>query len=126
MRRIGIPRVKNTPQTRREGTADRLGGGRCVTGETKEMGAFSGLELESTGDGCQHLGRNPNIAALLEPGIPGQADTGEVSDFLPTEARGAAAAAIREAHRYRRDSRTPILQKLTELCLAGSNSTRIT
>jgi hypothetical protein len=54
-----------------------------VTGETEEVGALGRLQLESAGDACQDLGRNPDVPALLEPGVPGEADAGEVDDFSP-------------------------------------------
>jgi hypothetical protein len=71
--RIGVPAVENTAQSRRERVCDRLRRGRWLTGKTEEMGALGWFQLESARDRGQDLGRNPDVPALLEPGVPAEA-----------------------------------------------------
>jgi hypothetical protein len=68
-----------------------------VTGETEEVRTFGGLQLQSATDRAQDMWRNANIPALLEPCVPGEADTGEIGKLLPAEARRATAVAVLEA-----------------------------
>jgi hypothetical protein len=40
------------------------------------------------------------VPALLEPGVPGEANAGQVGDLLPAQARGPAATTVGEAPRW--------------------------
>jgi hypothetical protein len=97
-----------------------------VTSETKEVGAFRRLELESAGDCGDDLGRNPDVPALLEPGVPGEPYAGKIRHFLPPEAGGASAATVGEADRRRRNAVAAALKEVAELRTGGGSNTRIT
>jgi hypothetical protein len=68
-----------------------------VSGETKEVGTFCRFKLENACDCGQHLTRNSNIPPLFEPGVPGEAYTSEVGDFLPAQSRRSPTPTVREA-----------------------------
>ena len=97
-----------------------------MTGETEEMGAFGRLQLERASDAGQDLGRHPNVPALFEPGVPGEADAGEVGDLLPAQARRAAAGPAAEADGRRRDPGPAALEEVAQLRPGGGLSTGIT
>ena len=61
------------------------------------MSALGGVEPERRRDGVEHLDARVDLAALLEPGVPGDADPGELGQLLAPQAGGAAAGAGRQA-----------------------------
>jgi hypothetical protein len=58
-------------------------------GEREQMRVLVRVELKRPRDRIQYLGRRIDVAALLEPRVPGDADPGELGDFLATEPRRA-------------------------------------
>ncbi len=46
---------------------------------------FARVELESRGDALKEQRRYLDVAPLLEPRVPGDADADELRDFLPTQ-----------------------------------------
>ena len=97
-----------------------------MTGKTEEVDPFDRLQLESASHGRQDLGRDPDVPALLEPRVPGEADAGEVGDLLPAQAGRAAPATVGEAHGLWRDATPATLEKAAQLGPGGGVSTRIT
>lgn len=61
------------------------------------MPALGAAEPQDPGDRVQHLRRDGDVPALLQPLVPGRADPGEDGDLLAAQARGAAAAAVGQA-----------------------------
>jgi hypothetical protein len=97
-----------------------------VTSETEEMGAFWRLQLERASDARQNLGRHPDVPALFEPGVPGEANAGEVCDLFSAQAGRPAAGTAREADTRRRDAGPATLEEVAQLRSGGSVDTRIT
>jgi hypothetical protein len=91
----------------------------------EEVGAFGWFQLESAGDRGQNLGRDPDVPTLLEPGVPGEADSGEVGDLLAAQARCAAALTVLAADGRRRDAGPAVLEEVAQLGPGGSGTTRI-
>src|SRR5690606_24781863 len=83
-------------------------------------------ELERRRDPLEHGGRDLNVTSLLEPRVPGDADTGEGRDVLPPQSRSAPAIRRRQTDVRGRDSRTATLQELAELPLSGIHRSSIT
>ena len=48
-------------------------------------------------DGVEHLDAHVDRAALLEPGVPSDADSRELGEFLPPQARSTASSAWGQA-----------------------------
>ena len=67
----------------------RVGG----AGEGEEVGALVRVEQQGAGERVEHLLGDLDVAGLLEPGVPGDADAGELGDLLAAQARRAPAAA---------------------------------
>ncbi len=61
-------------------------------GEREQVAALVGAEQQGARDGVQHLRRDLNVARLLQPGVPGDPDRGELRHLLAAQARCAAAA----------------------------------
>ena len=66
-----------------------VGVGRQVFGQGQQMPVFHFIELQDRRDAPQSLDGNLDVAALLDPGIPADADTGEDGHLFPPQARGA-------------------------------------
>jgi hypothetical protein len=67
-----------------------------VAGECEQVLALAGIQPERIRNRRQHTGRGPGLAALLQPRVPGHADTGELCDLLTAQAGGAPPGAGRE------------------------------
>src|SRR5512140_1217672 len=63
--------------------------------------------------------RDLDVAALLEPRVPADADTGELGHFLAPQARGAAARAGDETDIGRREARSTADKKRREVAAFG-------
>jgi hypothetical protein len=87
-------RVKLNGHTRR--------GDRRYVGEVVQVLAFGVVEAQGTGDRLEHLHARVDGPALLEPGVPGHADAGELRKLFATQTGGAAAQAGRQADVGRR------------------------
>src|SRR5262249_53229217 len=66
-------------------------------------------------DGVQTLAAGVDRPALLEPGIPGDPDPGELCDLLPSQPGGAAAHARRQADVVRGQPGPPAAQEVRQL-----------
>lgn len=98
-----------------------------MAGKAEEVRALAGLELESTSDGAEDLRRSPNIPTLFEPGVPGQADTGEIGDLFSSQTWGPAPLTGLETDGSRGNPRAAALQEIAKLGAGGGGvNTRIT
>ncbi|VFS90696.1 Uncharacterised protein [Pseudomonas aeruginosa] len=77
------------------------------------------LHSRGPGDGSDHLLRGAYRAALLQPGVPGHADPGELRHLLATQARRASAAEAGNADPLRLDAFPPAAQEGPQLFGAG-------
>ena len=66
------------------------------------MRALGGVEAQDAGERVEHLRRRLDVAALLEPRVPGQPDPGELGDLLAPQARRAPPAVRGKADVLRR------------------------
>src|SRR6185503_15724480 len=66
-------------------------------------------------DALENVGGHLNVAPLLEPRVPGDADTGERSHVFSAQPRRAAAVRIRQSHLRRREPGAATLQEINEL-----------
>ncbi|GDY65824.1 hypothetical protein SAV14893_052170 [Streptomyces avermitilis] len=64
-----------------------LGVGRA--GQVEQVGALAGVEEQGAGQRVEHLHRDLDVPGLFQPGVPGDADRGELRDLLPAQTRGA-------------------------------------
>jgi hypothetical protein len=67
-------------------------------GEREEVRLLVSVELERPRDRVEYLSRRTDIASLLEPRVPGDADTGELRDLLATEPRSPPPPRCPQAH----------------------------
>ncbi len=115
-----------------EGIEDGLGGGRGLLadrpprrgrrgqpGEVEQVVGFRLVAQQGPGDGSDHLLRSAYRAALLQPGVPGHADPGELRHLLATQARRASAAEAGNADPLRLDAFPPAAQEGPQLFGAG-------
>ncbi|KAG1071027.1 hypothetical protein G6F40_017558 [Rhizopus arrhizus] len=65
----------------------------AVTGQRKGIGALVVAHAQHLRQALQHLGRGAHFAALLDPGVPGDADAAQLGDFFAPQPRRAAAHA---------------------------------
>jgi len=104
-----VPRVVDRRRERVERVEDhpRFGGQAVTAGagrhhghgcETVEVLALGEVEREGGRDRVQHLHRRVDLPALLEPGVPRDADPGELGHLFPPQARRPPAEAGRQAH----------------------------
>ena len=76
-------------------------------------------EFQRTRQGFEKMRRDLDVAALLEPRVPADADTGELRDLLAPQPRRAAARAGDEANVRRRQPRSAAYQKVGEVAAVG-------
>ena len=109
--------VARAPAAPRSGTARRRRD--RDAGEVEQVRALGRVEVEHPGERVEHARRRRDVAALLEPRVPGQPDPGELRDLLAAQP-GRAAPAVRAAGRRSRGvvrSRC-VAQELRELVAA--------
>ncbi len=92
-------------------------GGRGVdgSGQPEEVGALAGVEHQGAGQRVEDLFGDLDVAGLFEPGVPGDADGGELRDLLAAQARRAPATAAGQSDLLRRDALTAVAQEGGEL-----------
>jgi hypothetical protein len=83
--------------------------------ERKQILAFVRGHPQRSRDALQDIGRDLNIASLLEPRVPGHTDAGERGDVLAAQARSAAPVGVGQAHLAGRQTRATSLQEVDEL-----------
>jgi hypothetical protein len=76
------------------------------------------VEQQCPGHRVQHLRRGVDVASLLEPRVPGDADAGQRGDLLAAQARRAAPGGGRQADLLRRDPLAPAAQESGQLLAA--------
>ncbi len=86
------------------------------------MVAFVGVQPERRCDGLHDVRAGPNPAALLEPGVPGEADAGELGDLLAAEARRSATPSGRQADVLRREASPAGPEEVGELMPASGGT----
>ena len=84
-------------------------------GSTKQVLALVGRHSQRRRDALEDIGRNLNVAPLLEPRVPRGAHTRQRSDFLSTQAGSAAASAAGKPHVFGLDARAAPAQEVCEL-----------
>src|SRR6476661_760238 len=75
-------------------------------------------EQERAGQRVDHLNRRGDVPALLQPGVPGDTDAGQLGDLFAPEAGGPASPrydVFRQPHVYRPQPGSPGAQKGTQL-----------
>ena len=75
----------------------------------------AGRQAQRAGERLEHLQRGADVAALLEPRVPGGAHAGEVGDLLAAQPGRAAAAAAGEAHILGLEVRAALAQEVGQL-----------
>ena len=88
----GVGRGADDGEQRRGRVRDRLGRGRvgvATAGELEQIGPLGPRQLKRLGQPAQGVRRDPNIAALLDPGAPGGADPRTIGELLAAQARRA-------------------------------------
>src|SRR5665213_3017542 len=73
--------------------------GIALAGVLEQIGPLGAAEPQRVRQPRQRRGRYRNVAALLDPAVPGGAEAGELGDFLAPEARRAAAAGADQTDR---------------------------
>src|SRR4051794_25070761 len=76
------------------------------------------VEAQRAGDRVEHLLGDADVAALLEPGVPGHADARERRDLFPAQPRRTATTARRQADLLGRDPLPPTAQEPGQLAPA--------
>src|SRR4051812_5879454 len=82
------------------------------------------VEGQRARDRVEHLLRDADVAALLEPRVPGHPDAGECRDLFAAQSRRTAATARRQADLLGRDPFPPAAQEPGQLApakLAGAD-----
>lgn len=108
------PRVDQPPQLRTHpGSRKCLRGWGIQPGQAEQVRPLGLAQLEGAADGVEYFGGDVDIAALFEPGAPGDPDTGEQCDLFPAQAGGRlpvsggpASPGANRARRIRRKSRS--------------------
>src|SRR4051812_22532305 len=83
--------------------------------EVEEVRALSGVEAQDPGQRVEHLCGRLDVPALLEPGVPGQADAGELGDLLATQAWRSASPVRGKPDVLRRHLRAAVPEEVREL-----------
>ena len=83
------------------------------------MALLGGIEMQRFAQRRQHFRRGADVAALLEPRVPGDADAGEQRHLIAPQARSAASKAIRQAGRGRRQPLAPRAQEGAKFASTG-------
>src|SRR5579859_3772976 len=86
--------------------------GRRLPGKRKQMPAFIGREPERLGNTFQHLCRRMDITPLLQPDVPGGADTGKLRDLFAAQPRRSSPEARRQPNISGSKVRPPLAQKV--------------
>ncbi|MDF2921034.1 MAG: permease of the major facilitator superfamily, partial [Microbacterium sp.] len=79
------------------------------------MVALVGAQAERSRDGRDDLPGRGDRSALLEPGVPGEPDTGELRDFFTAETGDTASRALGQPHVCGAKTRAPTAQEPREL-----------
>ncbi len=110
-------RVKDALHLGRQRALHAVGGpGRAGdVGEPEQVPALGGVQPERARDRVEHLDARVDRAALLQPGVPGDADPGQLRELLPPQPGGAAAGADGEADVLRADPLPAAAQERGEL-----------
>src|SRR4029453_3452615 len=93
-----LQRVEDLAQHRRDRHHRRLGGHDRHVGEPVQVLDLGLVQPQRAGDRVQDLHAGADRPALLEPGVPGHPDAGELRNLLAAQPRGAPAQARRQAH----------------------------
>ena len=108
-----------TTTSRRSGgarTGRRRGRGQRDAGEVEEVVALGHVEVEHPSERVEHAGRRSDVAALLEPRVPGQPDACELRDLLASQPGRAPVAVDGQRRRSRGVRRlAAVAQELGEL-----------
>ena len=88
------------------------------TGEAEKVGVLVLVEAQRARDGLQDLLGRVDVAALLEPRVPGDADSGELRDLLAAQPRRPAPPDQRQADLLGRDPRATAAQEVRQLMAA--------
>jgi hypothetical protein len=114
-RRVGLQLLQHRPQRRGERRAVGAGRGVDGPGQLEEVGPLGGVEQQRAGEGVEDLHGDMDVAGLLQPGVPGDADRGELGDLLAPQARGAAPRPAGQSHPLGRDALAAAAQEGGEL-----------
>jgi hypothetical protein len=66
------------------------------------MPPFDGVQAQGVRQRREHLGRRPNLAALLQPRVPSRSNPREQGDFLTPQPRRPASESVWQPHVGRR------------------------
>src|SRR5262249_35851142 len=88
----------------------------------EQVRALVRVEEQRPGDGLEHLRGSVDVAALLEPRVPGDPDPGELRHLLAPQARSTAAPRGRQTHLIRRDPLPAPAEERGELAAADAVS----
>lgn len=91
------------------------GVGSIAPHELEEVRALARVQLERAGEGVQDLHGDLDVPGLLQPGVPGDADRGELGDLLPAQAGVRQPAAAGQADLFGGDVLAPVAQEGGEL-----------
>ena len=98
---------------------DRAAGGagqqRRRLGQPVQMLALRPVQPQRPRQRVEHLRARVDLAALLEPGVPGDADAREQRQFLPAQPGRAPPRPVGQAEVGGRQLRPPCLEKLPQL-----------
>ena len=117
-RREGLELVDQRLHGRAELRALVGDGRRCHAGEREQVRALVPVELQRSRDRVEHLGGRIDVAALLEPRVPRDADTCELCDLLATQARGAPSPRQPQPDVLGPDTLAPAAEERPELAAA--------
>jgi len=90
-------------------------GRRVASRQDEEVAVLGGVEPENAGEAVQKLFRGSDRTALLEPGIPGNAEAGQMRHLLPPESRSPTPTTGDEAGIDRTQPLSPRAEKLGQL-----------
>src|SRR5262245_39788473 len=76
------------------------------------MGTLGAAEAQRTGQAFQKRRRNPDVASLFEPRVPGEADACENCHVFPSQAAAATVACRRQSDLRRRQARPAGLEEV--------------
>src|SRR5262249_53704829 len=86
--------------------------------QQNQVGALGRGQAQRTAHRLENVERCADVAALLEPRVPGSADSGQMGDLLASKTGRTPAAAVREADILGLQARAALAQKVCELCAA--------
>src|ERR1700760_3435412 len=95
-------------------------GGRGQVGRAEQVPALDGVEPQRARDGVEHLDAGVDRPSLFQPGVPGDADPGELRHLLAAQSRGPAPGAGRQAGVLRADPLAAAAQERRQLGPAGA------